>query len=341
MLKKESFSLAACAFALTAGTEIQLLPAGEFRAADGRPKDAGAWRIDAKLAAAIIADVDARANRLVLDYEHQTLLSADNGQPAPAAGWFKKLEWRDGDGLYAVDVQWTERAAAMIAAGEYLYLSPVFTYDKKTGAVLRLINAALTNNPALDGMDAVAARAAAQFAADNTQTNQEDTPMKTALALLLGLSKDATEEDVMSRVTALRDAGAAHDAQITALKSQSPDPAKFVPIDTMQSLQTQVADLTAKLNGKEVDDAVGAALAAGKLLPAQEAWARDLGKSNLAALTSYIATAQPVKALSGTQTGGEAPAGGAAAGELTESQLAICKQTGVAPDDFKKTLAAA
>jgi phage I-like protein len=92
----------------------------------------------------------------VVDYEHQTLLAAQNGHPAPAAGWFSKLEWRE-SGLFAIDVEWTERATQMIEGGEYKYISPVFAYDKKTGKVLRLLHAALTNNPALDGMDAVAA----------------------------------------------------------------------------------------------------------------------------------------------------------------------------------------
>jgi phage I-like protein len=81
----------------------------------------------------------------VIDYEHQTLNAATNGQPAPAAAWFSTLEWRDGDGLYATDVQWTERAAAMVAAGEYRFLSPVFCFDNH-GNVKALLHAALTNN---------------------------------------------------------------------------------------------------------------------------------------------------------------------------------------------------
>lgn len=59
--------------------------------------------------------------------------------------------------MYAIDVEWTERATQMIEGGEYKYISLVFAYDKKTGKVKRLLHAALTNNPALDGMDAVAA----------------------------------------------------------------------------------------------------------------------------------------------------------------------------------------
>jgi len=106
-------------------TAVRLLPAGEFRSADGsgRPTDAPAWRIDAAQAAILIARDTARSSRRVVDYEHQTLLAAKNGNPAPAAGWIGALEWREGDGLYA-QIEWTEKAAAMIAAGEYRGSSP-------------------------------------------------------------------------------------------------------------------------------------------------------------------------------------------------------------------------
>ncbi len=64
------------------------------------------------------------------------------------------MEWREGAGLYATGVEWTDNAAAMIAAGEYKFISPVFAYNKR-GEVLELLHAALTNTLALDGMDAV------------------------------------------------------------------------------------------------------------------------------------------------------------------------------------------
>lgn len=98
----------------------------------------------------------ARVSDFVIDYEHQTLNTASNGQPAPAAGWFKRLEWREGDGLYVTDARWTERASAMIKAKEYRFISPTFHYDKH-GNVLDIVNAALTNNPALDGLTELAA----------------------------------------------------------------------------------------------------------------------------------------------------------------------------------------
>jgi len=132
------FGFAACTVDYVRPNEIQLLPAGYFKAAiDSRPSDVpgGHWFIDATIAQNVISKVAARNNKLVIDYEHQTLNSEKNGQPAPAAGWFKHLEWREGVGLFAIDVQWTDAAKAHIQAGEYRFISAVFPYNNQTGAI--------------------------------------------------------------------------------------------------------------------------------------------------------------------------------------------------------------
>lgn len=91
---------------------IQLFPAGEFRARDGRPAECDYWLMNAEIAQVLIAAAAASKTPFVLDYEHQTLNAAKNGQPAPAAAWFHTLEWRDGEGLFAVDVQWTKNRSS-------------------------------------------------------------------------------------------------------------------------------------------------------------------------------------------------------------------------------------
>lgn len=83
-----------------------------------------------EIAERLIAAADARDTPYVLDYEHQTLRAAKNGLPAPAAAFFKKLEWRDGEGLFAIDVEWTAAAAAMVEAKEYRFISPYFLTTK-------------------------------------------------------------------------------------------------------------------------------------------------------------------------------------------------------------------
>lgn len=335
---------AALSFAIApaAGGEIQLTPAGTFKARDGRPVGIAGWVMDAAAAARVIARAALRKTPFVIDYEHQTLASEKNGLPAPAAGWFSKLEWRDGDGLYATGVEWTAKAKAHIDAGEYKFISPVLSYDKTTGAVLQMEMAALTNNPALDGMNAVAALAH-EFFTRSQEPNPKDHPMK-AIAVLLGLAADASEADITVALTALTANRAELQTQVAALttetaalKTQSPDPAKFVPVETVTALQTQVAQLSTRLNQSEVDDVISGAKASGKLLPAMESWARDLGKSDLAALKTYIEKNPAIAALTGNQTGGREP-DGRADGDLSATDLAVCKSMGIKPEDYKATL---
>ncbi|MBS7690115.1 hypothetical protein I0E98_04965 [Pseudomonas lalucatii] len=107
-------AIAACTFEIRSNdSAIQLFPAGAFKARDGRPKDvqAGHWYIDGQVAARLIAKAVARATDLVIDYEHQTLNSAENGQPAPAAAWFKGRALGGGRALACSPPRWTGQRA--------------------------------------------------------------------------------------------------------------------------------------------------------------------------------------------------------------------------------------
>lgn len=336
------------------GKEIQLLPAGRFKAVDGRPGNMAAcseWVLDSDNAAQLIAAAAARANPAVIDYEHQTLRKEQNGQPAPAAGWFKQLEWRDGVGLFAIDVEWTPAAAQAIKDGEYRFISPVMHFHPQTGRVTSLVMAALTNYAGIDGMQPASLAALSHAANDffNDEHNEEPhmNALLAALLAALGLDDKASEPQALSALNAFVAKSKETDDKVTSLsadlatanKTHSPDPAKFVPIETVQAMQTQLSALSTQINGGEVNKVIEAALAAGQLIPAQEKWARDLGTKDLAALTAFVASAPKIAALAGTQTNGKGPA--AQDGELTTEQLAVCGAMGLKPEDFKKSLAAA
>jgi len=357
-----SIALAACAFELPKVGDgntlsVQLTPAGDFKPWDGRELKVSAWHIDQALATAVIGRFAERANPRVLDYEHQTLHKEKNGQPAPAAGWITGLEWRDGQGLFGT-VALTARAKAAIAAGEYRYISPVFTYDAATGAVLDIQMAALTNLPAIDGMQPLELRAAATFG-----IHAEDEPMKKLLAAICAAfalnAETTTEDQAIAALTAhfkadplagVRKAlGVADDAKpeaivaaCTAVKAKADatveaDPAKFVPVAQFESVKTELAALTAKVRGDEVAQLVDAGLKDGRLLPAQKEWATELGKKDVAALSAYLKTAQPIAALAGSQTGGRSPEKTAANPHgLTVDELAVCSATGISAEEFAK-----
>ena len=357
-------AVAACAFsALVADAQdagngrvlMQITPAQDFLPSDGREMDVPAWRINEAIAGRVIAAHNP-AQPPVIDYEHQTLHKEANGQPAPAAGWIHGLRWLEGKGLYA-EVELTQRARELVAAGEYRYFSPVFEYAKSTGDVVRVLMGALTNHPAIAGMDAInlMAAATARFGA-NPHPNPPETTVTLLEKLLaaIGLPANTTEDAAIAACTSIK---AQADAARAALKldgnataetvtaactnlrtAATPDPAKYVPVSVVEELKTSVAALTAKVGERPVEDLITPALADGRLLPAQETWARDLGKTNLAALTAYLKTAQPIAALSSTQTGGKPPAGeqDKGANGLTKDELAVAAACGMTPEAYAK-----
>lgn len=320
---------------------IQLFPAGIFTARDGRPGTlkgvkARTWVVTPEIATKVIALWQARETPLVVDYEHQTMHATENGKPAPAAGWIESLEATP-EGIYAT-VKWTDAARAYIQRDEYRYISPVFRFDPETGAVLELKSAALTNYPALDGMDTVTART-------------EDIPMKKdvsdCLCALLGLPADATEDAMLAELQklpadkALTVTLSEKDTEIASLTTADPDPAKFVPAAMLTAEHARMAVLSAKVAELEKSNGttsltaqIDAALADGRLPKACEAWAKNTAKISPEAIKSYIASATPVVALTNTQTNGIPPAGTSGVAALTDEEKYTCKQLGMAESDF-------
>ena len=356
MPRKTQLALAALTFEIQIAhdgvpksSRIQLLPYGEFRSAtDDRPTDVPAWFLTEENGNDVARLANAAQNDLVIDYEHQTLNKETNGQPAPAAGWMNYFEFTP-QGLFA-GAKWTDKAAQMIADREYRYISAVFAYDTK-GYVRKLYHAALTNFPALDGMNEILAAASAQFL---TPLNQKENSMDLVALLRQVFQTPAATEDEMKAalsaliekqkqqsvaLSAVFDELQTRDTKIAALTAESgkqPDPAKFVPVEVMKDLQTQIAALSAQINGDKASAIITEALASGKLLPAQKDWAAGLVKTEggLAQLTAYLGTVTPVAALAATQTGGKQPSYEKTAA-LTAEQNAAAKMLGMSESEYK------
>ena len=165
----------------------QLLPAGEFKARDGRPFDIekGCWYLDESIARSFIQRTveESKGKPILIDYDHQTLYKEENGQKSPAAGRIvdpsKDIEWRS-DGIY-IRPRWTPVAESEIANEQFNDLSAVFPYDKN-GHPLYLRMAAITNDPALLEIKSLVALAAEFFNKD-----KEEIEMNEALKRLLVL----------------------------------------------------------------------------------------------------------------------------------------------------------
>ncbi len=344
-------------------TLIQFTPAGEFLPGDGRKLDVPSWRIDAASAQGVIARHAALTQPVVIDYEHQTLHKEKNGQPAPAAGWLKELRWVEGQGLFGA-VELTANARAAVDDREYLYFSPVFEYSKTDGTVLAVHMGALTNNPGIHGMQPLSllAAATAAFLPATHPQEQSVNPLLKALLAGLGLPETTTEDVAIAALTALGPLQPLQDRAVAACTALNlpadasaetltaactslrnggtPDPAQFVPVTVVEEMKSQLAVLAAQDLARQVDDLVKPALADGRLLPAQEAWARGLGKTGIAALTGYLSTAQPIAALTATQTQGQAPALATGNAKLSADELAVCTAMGLSPDQYKAGAAA-
>ena len=337
----------------SAPTRLRVLPDGLFSAPDGRPGDmegvtAKSWVLNAKAAQVVIARFKARGLELPLDYEHQTLKSAENGLPAPAAGWITGLTYEPGVGLLA-DVRWTDAGGGYVAKREYKYLSPVFPFDKQTGEVLDLHSVALTNKPGLTVLGAIAAMAALATQNDflrrlpgsGRTTNEETTMDKTKVLVALGLALDTGDETAMTAICAtvqkantLAAEVVAKDAQVAALRASQFDPAKHIPLDEHKKVMGELTALKDSQAKVEHEELVVAALCDARILPANEAYWR---KQPLAALQEFLKDAKPLAVLIGTQTGGKPPAGGAAAIQLSSDEVAVCKSLGLTPEAYAKS----
>ncbi len=340
---------------------IMLLPYGQrFSGRDGRGPYTLRDQAHAQQVITATRTYQAGAD-LPIDYDHQLVHAVKNGQPAIAGGWIKDLEARP-DGLYG-RVEWTAKAAQHLAAREYRYISPMFTHDKASGEVLRVVGAGLVNMPNLE-IPAIA-----------SQNQQEELPMDLVkiLAALLGLGADTTQDQLVAHCQKLQAsmatagqalgisstdpaslasaARAALDKMATALGQQpgatveqlvtaaqslatsakTPDPAKFVPIEQLTTANQQLKQLQDQAVAAEVD----AAIKAGKVAPALKDWALGYASQDLQAFKTYVAGTPAI-----LPPGNQVPPGqpGDKAAALSAEQLAICSQLGITEEAFLKSM---
>ncbi len=345
-----------------AHNRVQILPDGYFKPTDNRTIDTpnGQWLMDEQAFGDIQALAERRTNDFHFDYEHQTLNSDENGKPAPAAGWFKKLDYVPGEGLFAVDVDWTVPAAQFIKNKEYRYTSAVFTYDKSTGRPLQLLHVALTNDPALDGMKAITSLKASLKAALTKNTNHSttptgETPMNEALTLMLGLLGIAHTDDDLSNTAALTaiqdkaktaiaalktkaDKADSQTEEIAALKAKNDkadgavDLTKFVPKDVYDAAITQVAALKAGSDKNSIEQLLKDNK--DKVFASEQDYLTSFGEQQgFAALKTMLNARPAIAALKTTQTQDKkAPSDNVAA--LTVEQKYTADQLGISHKDY-------
>lgn len=137
--------------------------------------------------------------RVALDFEHNTVPGTrtykESGEPRPVAA-YGTVEVIEGEGLFLTGLVWTPEGSK--AARNFEDLSPAVRQDD-TGEVLFVHSVALTRNGAVHDLTFYSVSAETddeQGEKYYAPTTQEETQMKGALARLLGLNAEATDEQI-------------------------------------------------------------------------------------------------------------------------------------------------
>lgn len=134
-----------------------------------------------------------------IDYDHKL----DPSKGKSAAGWVKDAEERS-DGLWLL-VEWTKGAAQEIKDKKYRYFSTEYAdrLEDNQGNVLEdvVLGGGLTNRPFMKNLAPINL---SEVLGDDNNT-QEGKMDRAELARILGLSDDATDEDIKTKLSELRE----------------------------------------------------------------------------------------------------------------------------------------
>lgn len=200
---------------------------------------------------------------LPFDYLHATELKAPIGEEAPAAGWAREYRINE-RGAIEARVEWTAKGSNSIASREYRYLSPVFLYDDQ-GRIHRFSSFGLTNKPNL---------VIKALNSELPPTLETPPMLAAAIRAALGLPENATEEQAVIAIQALKDAKQA------ALNSErAPSLDLYVPRADYNSVLQRADNAEQQLKQRDkaaldtaINSEIEAALKAGKITPATKAY---------------------------------------------------------------------
>jgi len=305
-------------------------------------KGAQKFAITRQTLADLVANFKRRTIDTVIDYEHASEFpELAQGGPIPAAGWLTAVDDApDAAGILWGTAKFTARAAAMIAAEEYRFISPVINYgarDKHTGEAqgATLESAALTNRPFLEGLPAIA-MTDWRFASEAQRIDRSDavdkhnTRRKKTMRVIMAdrvartvrlVDDDGTERTVAVEgleppqnpahakrviladraartVRVVNDDGVETTLAVEGLEA----PIKIIRLSDVGRLADGRFDFPGiKLEGEpligvdvwhalQTEQEINAAVAAGKILPAQRAHYEKLALTDLASFRDLVKT---------------------------------------------------
>jgi phage I-like protein len=307
---------------------LHLVPAGTFRAADGR----GPWKLTD--AAAVIAASMANG-ALTLDVNHATDHAMKTGGDAPAHGWIVELQSR-ADGIWG-RVDWNASGKQLLANRSYRGVSPVINVDK-TGRVTQILRAALTNTPALTSLTTLLSKQ--DQTVDVTQLRAalklpETADETTILATITqhAEQRGAVETLVQRAATAAGVTAATPDALVLALAAQK---ATTVPNETVVQLQAQIDTMRTQRLTETATSFIDTAIKAGKPIVASREALIAMHAKDPAGIEKLV-NAMPSINAGGTAVTKIALAESDDGDALDETEMATCKKMSLDPKEFAKT----
>ncbi len=295
-----------------APARVLIAPWGEVESTRGN------FVVDAEALAATIEQFREHATDLPIDFEHQTLggaFSSPDGL-APAAGWIKDLISVESVGLMA-EVEWTELGLEHLQLRQYRYLSPVAMVRQSDRRMTGLHSAALTNKPAIVGMEAIVNRDAACGGDDGTavsesaqavfdpeaQTRREARTRREACGSLSCVCGTHVRESARAKARGSLNNVVEDQSMLESLETlrkhlqlNGEEGARQVLIAAAQ----RITELEQHQELKNAEERVVEALACGKLTEAQREWAMRLALKDPASFEQWSRSAPVVICLGQT-----------------------------------------
>lgn len=294
---------------------VQLLPKGpELPSTDGRKHRLSRPE-------QVIAAFRQRGHPLPVDVEHATHVRAPQGLDAPAYGWVREIEMRDG-ALWG-RVEWSEQGSAWVVSKSYKFLSIGYTVEEASGEITNLLSVGLTNTPGFK-MPELAKKAG---------DTQENKTMDKAVLEALGLASDATAADVVAKIKDLK-------TEVHTASTKAPDPELWVAKAQLDAANTKLTTLEAEQTAradKEIADAVDAGVAAGKIAPA----AKDgyLAMAKAVGAAAFTATVAKMPVIVGGKSDLDDKNPGKKTDALTPDEIAVARSQGLTEAEFAKAKA--
>jgi phage I-like protein len=260
----------------------------------------------------IIAHHQQKGEKIPLDCNHVLAAAAGElkveerelikmtGENHPLPVGFASLEKRE-DGLWISDVDWVPLGAELMKRKLFRYFSPVIRGLKDGN--LRISSCAVTNGPAIDNLDAIAANAEAG-------TDTPDAAFVGKARELLGLGAESSPAAVVGAIEGL-----------------------LAKVKNHDNLQSRVDKLEMDAESKSRQELIEKGLAEGKITNDMRKWAQG---QDTAVLSAFLQVAPRTVPTQRINTGNlEDTSGDAVA--LTADDKKTCKILGISHEDFLET----